>query len=428
LTNHIFPDHAVSLGKQPSPMGGWMPALADKLIETGEIELGIATNISGHNFSESNINNKTYFTVPLPSGTINYRYLPLSLVQSYRSIIDSFDPDIIHTHGTEYFHGLLTGRKLIQKPAVISIQGLIDVYKDYYFGGMPMVQVARSRTLRDWVRFDGMVEQEMRWRRRAKWEREIFASNRFFIGRTQWDRAHTQRLNPYAYYYHCDEMLRPPFYENSWELGNVNRLTIYVPSASYPLKGFHIVLKAVSLLRRKFPDIKVRVSSSGFYHTASLNQYIWNSIRTNGYNKYLTDLIRNEALDRNVFSTGMLEAAGVVGELKNAHVFVLPSYIENSPNSLAEAMLVGTPSVVSYTGGVPSIVNDGESALCFPPGDFTILAEQIQRIFSNDSLALKLSEHAKTRARERHLRDKIVVQQLQIYNAVIKEARQGVVS
>ena len=47
LTNHIFPEHAALLGKQPSPIGGWMPALADSLIETEQIELGIATNVTG---------------------------------------------------------------------------------------------------------------------------------------------------------------------------------------------------------------------------------------------------------------------------------------------------------------------------------------------------------------------------------------------
>jgi glycosyltransferase involved in cell wall biosynthesis len=101
-----------------------------------------------------------------------------------------------------------------------------------------------------------------------------------------------------------------------------------------------------------------------------------------------------------------------------SHVFVLPSYVENSPNSLGEAMMVGTPSVVSYCGGVGSIVDD-ESALIFPIGDSQMLAFQIDRIFQSDALACELSDGARRIAGDRHDVEKTTDSYINIYEKVI---------
>ncbi len=423
LTNHILPEHAAFMGRNTSPIGGWMPALADALAETSQIELGIATNIPDCVWSKKEINNKIYFSIPVPRRGINYRTLPASLIEDYQRAVNEFRPDIIHVHGTEYFHGLLTGRRHIDYPSVISIQGIIDVYKEYYWGGISFSDLVKSRTLRDWLRADGLIEQKIRWHQRAKWEREIFTSNNAFIGRTQWDRAYTRQINPAARYYHCDELLRKPFYEAHWNLDHVQRYRIYAPSASYPIKGFHTLIKAVSLLKREFPDIIVRTPLAGFYIKDKGIKRLWKNLRSVGYNKYLNDLIEKEGVGAHVSSLGVITAEEVAQELTKAHVFVLPSFIENSPNSLAEAMMVGTPSVVSFVGGVPSMVQDGVTALCFPPGNAAKLAEQIRKLFLDDDLAIRLSIAAHNIAEQRHAKDKITEQILLIYSSVISKLK-----
>ncbi len=414
FTNHILPDHAIALGKKPSPIGGWMPALADALNESGQVELGIATNVLGCLWSKKQINERIYFSIPVPRN-INYRNLPLSLIQGYQRAVDEFKPDIIHIHGTEYFHGLLTGRKHINCPTVISIQGIIDVLKKYYWGEINFSDLIKSRTLRDWIRFDGLIEQKIKWYRRAKWEREIFASNMAFIGRTRWDLAHTHRMNPSARYYHCDELMRAPFYETNWNLNKINRHTIYASSASYPLKGFHTLIKAVSRLHHEFPDIMIRSPLAWFYNKDKDIKRIWKNLRSVGYAKYLTNLIEKECVEDHVFSLDAITADDVAEELKKAHIFVLPSFIENSPNALAEAMLVGTPSIASFVGGVPCMAEDGESALFVSPGDESLLAERIRQIFLDDDLACRLSNNAKIIAMARHSKEKSTAEILKIY-------------
>lgn len=415
LTNHIFPDHARFLGLAPSPRGGWMASLAEALVESGQVTLGVATNVPGVSWRQDDINGIRYFTVPCPKSAIKAGRLPNSLIQAYQRAVEEFRPDIIHIHGTEYFHGLLTGCGYLNSPTVISIQGILDVCQRYYWGGMSFFEILKNRTVRDWVRMDGLIEQKIRMKNRSRMERKIFANNSAFIGRTLWDQANTRRLNSKARYYHCDELIRQPFFDVQWDIRNIKRHSIFASSASYPLKGFHLLVKAVAMLHKEFPDITLQSPLANLYPKLSGARRFLKNCRVGGYALYLNNLIRAEGLENQVFPLPSLDAPSMAYELTKAHVFVLPSLIENSPNSLAEAMLVGTPSVASFVGGVPSMVRVGDSALLYPPGDEAVLAEQIRRVFLDDQLALALSAKAREVAQGRHSKEQIVTTMLEIY-------------
>ena len=98
----------------------------------------------------------------------------------------------------------------------------------------------------------------------------------------------------------------------------------------------------------------------------------------------------------------------------------LPSFLENSPNSLGEAMLIGTPTAVSPVGGVLSIVQNEISTLVFPTDDHVMMAHQIDRIFSDDNLAIKLSNNAKRIAMVRHQTKETIEQYINIYKNIIE--------
>lgn len=417
LTNHVMPDLARTLNEVPSPRGGWMPALAEAIVEQGGVDLAVATLVKGQDFFRIDAGDICYYALPMPAANLNRGHLPESMISEYQRVVDEFRPDVIHIHGTEYFQGLLTGRGHLNCATVISIQGIIDACRKYYWGGIPFKTLLATRTLRDWIRLDGLIEQKKKWSDRAKWEREVFRSNAAFTGRTLWDRAQTRKLNPGARYYHCDELLRQPFHEAQWDIKNVNRHSIFVSGANYPLKGFHILVKAVALLVDEFPDVRIRTPLAQFYPKLSRTGRIFKNMRATGYARYLTGLIRAEGLEDRVVSFPSLNADGMVKELLTAHVFALPSTIENSPNSLCEAMLVGTPSVASFVGGVPSLAEDGISTLFFPRGDEVLLAEQIRRIFRDDDLACNLSVQARKVASARHSRERVARDMLEIYRS-----------
>ncbi len=415
LTNHIMPDLARALGRATTPRRGWIPALADVLVESGRVELAMAPNIRCAALQEYHPGAIKYYVIPMRTGRFGEARWSASLPRLYQRVVEDFRPDLIHVHGTESWHGLLTGRGYLQGPALISMQGILEECERHYWGGLSLGEVWAARTLRDWIRLDGLLEQKRRRARDLAREREIFRTNSAFTGRTAWDRAHLRRLNPAARYYHCDRQLREAFYRTAWDLPRIRRHSVFASAANYPLKGFHVLVRAAALLRREFPDLTIRTPLASFYPTLSGLRRFWRNCRTNGYAKYLTDLIRAEGLGRHIVPLPDLDAEAMAGELARAHVFVLPSLIENSPNALAEAMLVGTPSVASFVGGVPSMTQDGASALLFPPGDESVLAEQLREIFLQDELALRLSACAREVARSRHCKEKIVGDMLAIY-------------
>ena len=100
--------------------------------------------------------------------------------------------------------------------------------------------------------------------------------------------------------------------------------------------------------------------------------------------------------------TGALNAEQVAEKLTHVHAYVLCSTIENSPNTLGEAMMVGTPCVASYCGGVPDMAVDGKEALFYRSNDPALLAWAVKRIFDDDNLALSLSQNAPKHARITH--------------------------
>ena len=158
-----------------------------------------------------------------------------------------------------------------------------------------------------------------------------------------------------------------------------------------------MVIEAVRLLRPAYPDLRLYVAgeSPAALPARSPKRYI-------GYPAYVLDLIRRHGLQDCVTFTGLLDAEGMARRMEQSNVFVLSSIIENSPNTLGEAMMVGTPSVSAYTGGVPSMAADEVDVLMYRPDDPAMLAMQIKRLFDDPALCKRLSTAARKRARQTH--------------------------
>jgi len=93
------------------------------------------------------------------------------------------------------------------------------------------------------------------------------------------------------------------------------------------------------------------------------------------------------------------------GRLAAANVFVLPSVIDpeggmdNLPTVIMEAMATGLPVVSTNIGGIPEMVIENETGFLVQPGDTTAMADAIEEVISNDSLATRLGHFGYERAR-----------------------------
>ena len=77
-------------------------------------------------------------------------------------------------------------------------------------------------------------------------------------------------------------------------------------------------------------------------------------------------------------------------ELRRADIYVLPSYIEDLPYGLLDAMALGLPCIATAVGGVPSLIEDGRTGLLTAPRDAAMLAEALRRFIADPLLRRKL--------------------------------------
>ena len=102
------------------------------------------------------------------------------------------------------------------------------------------------------------------------------------------------------------------------------------------------------------------------------------------------------------------------------NTFVCASSLENSPNSVAEAMLLGVPVVAPYTGGIPSMVGHEKEGLLFEKGNIKALAEAIMKTWESYTTVRTITECARARARKAHNGDENYRRLLEIYQKIIK--------
>ena len=68
-------------------------------------------------------------------------------------------------------------------------------------------------------------------------------------------------------------------------------------------------------------------------------------------------------------------------EYLNANLFICPSSIENSSNSVCEAQLLGVPTLASYVGGIPDLIPNDDCGILYRYDDIEMLAFKVCQIF-----------------------------------------------
>jgi glycosyltransferase involved in cell wall biosynthesis len=99
-----------------------------------------------------------------------------------------------------------------------------------------------------------------------------------------------------------------------------------------------------------------------------------------------------------------------------SNVFVCPSAIENSPNSLGEAQLLGVPCVVSYVGGTMDMMVGDENNL-YRFEEVEMLAMKICSVFSE---CREANFAMQEKARARHDRDVNSARLYHIYRELLQ--------
>lgn len=446
LCNMMLPMIAEQFGLESSNKEGWISGLAEVTLQRRSengIALGIAfpapesfLNGSGVRMQLLKLRGQQIRCYGFRENTARPERYEEVLEERMQEILADFAPDIVHCFGTEYPHTLAMCRAFPKKERLlIGIQGLCTEIADTYFADLPE-RVIRSVTLRDFLKQDSLVQQQEKFRKRGEHETEALKLAGNLAGRTPWDRENTRKWNPNARYFILNETLRPDFYETKWREEDCEPHSIFVSQGDYPIKGLHYLLCAMPMLLEKYPDARVYVAGDSIVNESTMKE----KLKISAYGRYLRKLLRGNRLAGKVVFLGRLDAQQMKEQYLRSSLFVCCSAIENSPNSLGEAMLLGMPCVSADVGGIPGIFTGGEDGILYPghqptqkdgngnsylKGISENLAKSILSIWDNPKKTEWYRENARNHAEKNHDRERNYRQMTEIYASILNGGEQN---
>lgn len=135
------------------------------------------------------------------------------------------------------------------------------------------------------------------------------------------------------------------------------------------------VLRAFQLIQQKIPEAKLVVAGYGSEESA----------------------LKKLAAELNLANTefiGRVEQNEMPKIYDKTDIYLNSSIVDNMPLSIIEAFSCGLPVVSTDAGGIPYIVEDGETGLLVKTNDYEALAKQAVRLLEDENLARKIIRNA----------------------------------
>jgi glycosyltransferase involved in cell wall biosynthesis len=397
--------------------GGWIEALDRRLQDQDGVELSVAfyhhAKVQPFRYGKTtyypiyfgkNRNGRLQRYVRRVQGALE----PEQDIEKFVDIVEKVSPDIIHVHGTENPFAWIS--RSVGVPTVVSIQGIMTVYAHKFFAGIDCPSALAHTPLSKLFFGKDFTAIYRRFRRMAMRERRMLAISRNIIGRTDWDRRVMKILAPNAHYYHCDELLREQFYGKQWKPKEQHDPIVLHSTIGPSLyKGLETIYRTAEIL----------ANSHGLH-------FEWNVVGVDAkaeVSRLVRRTLRPQAGGVRVNLLGNLGADDLVRRLLTSSVYVHPSHIENSANSICEAMILGLPVVASYSGGTSTLIESNREGVLVQDGDPYSLAGAIIELVRSPEVMLEYGKRARDKAVGRHDQQAVVTRMLQVYEDIIRRSR-----
>ena len=332
-----------------------------------------------------------------------------STLQSVCDMIKSLNIDLIHIWGTENcwaYHLISAELKL---PLLIEMQGILSTVKENYLGGLSVSTLLKNITLRDLLRYKTSLYNISAFDHMIEKENIIIRDSDYIAYQSEWVRDWLQAKNNKAKLYSSNIVLRNDFYScGQWAKERSYRKfsIVCISSFDYPLKGGHVLLEALAILKDSYPNIELRVAGK------LVPRWKYTS-----YDKYIRRKIKRLGLEHNVRWCGPLNSKELIDLLEESTVFVCPSYIESYSLATAEALMIGIPTLTSCSGALPEFQKYG--SLCFSVGDYRQCAEKIDFLFQHPEIAEEISVRNRQKLIEKYDQSKAVKKIYNMYLDII---------
>lgn len=386
--------------------GGWVASLENIFRKYNNTdELGIAFEyIKKEEYEKKD--NVTYFPLYLKKNIylnvlnkIKKNYYKEKLLNLSREVINKFKPDIVQVFGSEWPFGELVNEFNI--PFVIHMQGSSLIYKlssELAFSKIEQQKLIKFNIKKYISLFLYKPNTYI-----YDSEYNIIKNNKYFFCRTKWDNSLIKNINNKAKILDCFEAIRDTiYYSEKWKYNNAHR--IITVSQGGVLKGNEIILHTAYILKNLF--------NYDFEWIVTGNKDIMRCME-----KKTGILCKNV----NIKLIGMIDEKCLKDELLNSNIYVHASIIDNSPNSLCEAQIIGIPVIAANVGGVSSLIEDNISGILYPYNEPFQLAFDIMSLFNDINKMNDLSENERKIALKRHSKELIYNQLLNNYSYIIND-------
>jgi len=399
------PSGADTFVKNEVTSGGWIKSLEQSINQQVDLSIAFYHPQAMEPFT---IHGTSYYPIRSTRkgmlGKIRYKLFneiePKADLLLFLEIISTVQPDLIHVHGTEGPFGLIQQHTTI--PVVISIQGIIAACVDHYYDGISASSVSNYEAFSKKIVRNSYNDHYRRLVKQAFREKEIIDQTQYFLGRTAWDKTMITSMHPHVSYYHQDELLRPAFFQHEWEYHETDSPILFTTTGTNLFKGFETLLQCAALLEQQSISFEWHIAG-----VSATDEIVQLAIAATG-----------TPLSSSIHFLGKRSEVAMVNSLVSSDLYVGISHIENSPNSLCEAQLIGLPCISTAVGGTPTILTDQVDGMLVNPGDDVAMAEAIIYLLNTPQHAIELAKNARIKARKRHDTAIIVAQLMNAYQHI----------
>lgn len=390
--------------------GTWLQPLAEELSKDVNFEIYHVTLGNVENIYYEKIGQISQYLIP----TNNIKLKRNSLFcNNIRTIIDDINPDIVHIWGTESVWFLMNKFGVYSDHTVLlDMQGLLKSCYESYYGGLSFIEQIKCIGLKEILKPSSSVWFVRNlFRKRAKEEEKSLKLYKHISYQSQWMRNRLCEFGLEAKLYGTKIILRDEFYHHRWRpTDNISPVLFTIMSSTVPYKGLHVLIKACSIIKKRYPDFILNVVGGIFK-----GKY---NVKT-GYESYLQKLINKYDMITNINFCGSLSSSEIAEIQLKSDVAIVPSFVESYCLGMAESMMIGLPVVAAYSAALPTIAKDKDEVLFYSSMDYIDCAIKIICVFEEKTLAMNLSHNAIDRRVKDNNIENAVNTQKNIYNEVV---------
>lgn len=409
MSNLAFDKRSSSINRT----GTWLQPLIERLADDGRYKI--------HNLAFADVNELTrcdfgkieQWLIPERSRRCSDYSAAESACKQISAVVSKVQPDLAHIWGTEDVWASAYRKGYIPTKTLLEIQGLLYAYTDTYYGGLHAREILQCIGLKEVIMpWRTLYGKKAVFKKRGEEELRCLSAMQYIGCPSQWVLSHLRHVNE-----RFEGFIKPYAMREIFELAapwksTKNRVAPVIftsCSAAVPYKGLHILLKAVATLKRKFGGIQLRIAG---------NFNVGNRLM-DGYSRFLNSQIKQLGLANNVVILGPCTGEMMISELTNCDICVVPSFVETYCLALAEALALGVPTVVAFSGAMPELARHNEEALFYNPTDSGQCASLIKQLFEDRELATTLSQNARKRILKQGNGDLVLSKQIEIYEKIL---------